>query len=63
MEDDQEKMSAGYKGNYLFSSMLDSGFYSLTTIFQAILVFCDFFYLPFVEEKWSLMTNLSSIIV
>ena len=38
MEDDQEKMSAGYKGNYLFSSMLDSGFYSLTTIFQAILM-------------------------
>ena len=36
MEDNQEKMSTGYKGNYLFSSMLDSGFYSFTTIFQAI---------------------------
>ena len=36
MEDNQEKMSTGYKGNYLFSSMLDLGFYSFTTIFQAI---------------------------
>ena len=35
MEDNQEKMSTGYKGNYLFSSMLDSGFYSFTTIFSS----------------------------
>ena len=33
MEDNQEKMSTGYKGNYLFSSMLDSGFQA---IFDAV---------------------------